>query len=202
MSSNAEIAQTITLTVLRKHFDQSHTYRPQIQTPCYMNMSAKLYSEILQSLIYEQKTRVLTWLAGTGLVIMVGGLIYKDYRTIQRIKKQRRKYCSRNKKIAKNVANQSVVETRNVETQTNNDMIDTNKDEMEKDEMEKEKLDEPKQDEPKQDEPKQDDGKRDDYITRGLRTSSPVSVSSFGDFIELHEDLRENIELEPSIQET
>lgn len=175
MSTSARIAESVTVSVLQNHV-KGH--------PCCDKMTIKLYTDVLHSVIYEQRTKMLTWLAGTSLLFVVGGLIYKDISMTKRKAKRKLKRVHQDVSTQTNYTDNFEIETQTMfqeesDGETQNMSVSSECVSCVSD-MEAEKIFEAE---------KSSEAER---ICSPFRSMSPISVASLGDYIELQEDDQED----------
>jgi ABC-type nickel/cobalt efflux system permease component RcnA len=78
------------------------SYNEKIIDDCRLCMGAysQIYCNIMHTLAYEYRTKVIIWLTSSGLLIGIAGLAYRDYVRHQKMKKYNRrkpKICLINK---------------------------------------------------------------------------------------------------------
>jgi len=68
--------------------------------------SEKLYCNILTSLVYEHRSKVFAWVAGTGLFLLASHWIYNDVSNVMREKRPPKITQERKRPVMKNVSTQ------------------------------------------------------------------------------------------------
>src|SRR5689334_8975683 len=86
MQSLQEVAQTAN-TIVVYFFDNKYTGIGRIRTR--YEDATYLYSSVLQSNVYHQRTKMITIVAGIGLAIFASHLFYRDIRSVLKRSKKR-----------------------------------------------------------------------------------------------------------------